>query len=148
MQEDIVLGINDPDGEPVRLNPHCMERCIIGREKIVHRLPESVFSRVSGQVTQVPRFSFPCRTCTSRSSCKESFTDIMWSAWKQSRQSSCDSIDFLLPRHWQETICANCKATIMDQFEKSRQSLWNELPGYFGLPKWHDLEPQDGELVR
>jgi len=59
-----------------------------------------------------------------------------------------DYLDYLLPRRWQETICANCKATIMDQYEKGRQSLWNELPGYFGLPEWHDLEPRDGELVR
>ncbi|KDR68187.1 hypothetical protein GALMADRAFT_105104 [Galerina marginata CBS 339.88] len=38
------------------------------------------------------------------------------------------------------TFCATCAQNVAKEIEVSRKKIWEELPGYFRLPKWDDLK--------
>jgi hypothetical protein len=37
-------------------------------------------------------------------------------------------------------ICPECRSRISDLQEAGRKKMWEELPGYFGLPPWEELK--------
>jgi hypothetical protein len=40
------------------------------------------------------------------------------------------------PKH----ICPGCRSRISELQEAGRKKMWEELPGYFGLPPWEELK--------
>ncbi|KII91851.1 hypothetical protein PLICRDRAFT_136362 [Plicaturopsis crispa FD-325 SS-3] len=42
--------------------------------------------------------------------------------------------------NWEIGMCAECLQSARDSFQYNRERVWEELPGYFGLPAWAELE--------
>ncbi|TFK53954.1 hypothetical protein OE88DRAFT_1732693 [Heliocybe sulcata] len=45
---------------------------------------------------------------------------------------------------WQK-LCVDCASTLRRNVERARQSIWNDLPGMFGLPPWTELRKETGD---
>lgn len=41
-------------------------------------------------------------------------------------------------------VCKRCSAAIRNSIELGRQKIWENLPGFFGLPDWETLRARDG----
>ncbi|KAJ7350461.1 hypothetical protein DFH08DRAFT_695648 [Mycena albidolilacea] len=123
-------GITRPDGTLASLPPVHLHRCIQGREKLLHAQyrNENTYGWLRG---------WDGTACVGPAGQCARIREIL----------SHKYLDTVTVRAFQklkdgtlEHFCLGCRSRISELQEAGRKKMWEELPGYFGLPPWEELK--------
>ncbi|KDR79549.1 hypothetical protein GALMADRAFT_243642 [Galerina marginata CBS 339.88] len=128
--EDIFRGTTQEDGNDVRLSPDSVQTLILGREKIRHIIATEKFGWFRNyQPGHNPG-------CSNQIKCDRGTLRLL-----KALSEFSPGLGLQSPRHIRNDIfCANCYKEIQATDEAARQKMWEDLPIYFGLPVWKDLQ--------
>ncbi|TEB30546.1 hypothetical protein FA13DRAFT_1688607 [Coprinellus micaceus] len=134
----------DPIGEdvqctPTLLSPEAQKICLRGRQKLLDR-----FSSSFAWVDKIPRVSLSSGASHSHkcSSVVEPLTNILWKPEPQLyvMLEPWDRLQKQLDRvTLRKEMCGECYVAARKSHMQAREQLWNDLPGFFGLPSWDVL---------
>jgi hypothetical protein len=81
----------------------------------------------------------PSQHCLNRASCQQMGLLILDAAISTNRLPY---LDVLSKATWDAAFSSHCIRCIEDKtatYTRTRETVWNELPGYFGLGTWDEL---------
>jgi len=142
--EVILDGIPQPDTTPTRLSPEDEEICILGRERIVEAFRSRLFSERQ-LVSSGPGFlasrHVPCDSARLRWLYKDDIWEMAFGYdWFKPLQKECPTLG--------PGVCPTCQKAFVATFERARALIWENLPGYFGLPDWSVLRAELDEILK
>ncbi|KAF9558727.1 hypothetical protein CPC08DRAFT_638635 [Agrocybe pediades] len=137
IDNETLLRMRKDDG----LNPQVLETCLVGKEQLFCSMQRYFLSLPSTLDLEAGR------KCTHEAhwACNNSMSAVILDLMAV----ICDdagggrSLDPLshLPRYRGKT-CSNCSPKFKEIHQALRQELWNNLPSFFGLPKWTEITDQ------
>ncbi|TFK49216.1 hypothetical protein OE88DRAFT_399240 [Heliocybe sulcata] len=142
--EVILDGIHQPDGGTTRLSPEDEEICILGRERIVEAFRARLFSE-SQLVSSGPGFlasrHVPCDSARLRWLYKDEVWEMAFGYdWFKPLHTECPILG--------PGVCPSCQNAFAATFHRTRSFIWENLPGYFGLPEWSILRIELDHILK
>ena len=130
-----VLG--DFETQPTKYNSDDQKAFILGWDSLVQKQAEETFSWLVGQNTMVP-------FCLSKKACTSAKQTLRLQLFLP--RTKCIAL-YPWQSDWEQGMCGNCVSAAKRYHEEGRQRIWNDLPLFFGLPRWDKLLERDGTRV-
>ncbi|KAJ7634514.1 hypothetical protein FB45DRAFT_909072 [Roridomyces roridus] len=135
--EQIFTGIARSDGSCVVLPAELRETLAIGFERIMGA-QRGIYSWLDDG-TVVPSDS--CKKSVECTRARQAMHENL--AWDDDTGLYCCFALETWDSDWTHTYCKTCFKAAKSAFVASRSSIWESLPGFFGLPDWADLKDAD-----
>lgn len=129
----------DPGSRSERLSEDALRICIAGREKVITGYGE-VFQFADSPWARNP-------DCKNPTACREWALLLSNSLWRPRPQLSYLLLDWnrlVKKERYLALLCPSCLSVCKREYEQKRDTFWEEVPGYFGLPGWEDLKDFGG----
>lgn len=127
-QERLLNGVSRPDGTLASLSPVDLHRCIQGREKLLHAPYQE--GKTLGWLR-----GWDGTACVAVQ-CVQERVSILLSCLNRIGLR-CFTV---LPPDTLQEMCPECRSRVHELFQAGRKKMWEDLPGYFGLPPWDELK--------
>jgi hypothetical protein len=114
-----------------------LENCILARDRLLVALETQTFSFIFN-----PKLS---ENCQSQTECERASSRRLRKVI--SARSHTSPTSFIKCTAWDSVnhfFCSSCDADFRLSHEVAREKAWNELPGYFGLGTWDELQAAQG----
>lgn len=127
---ELTEGLIRQDGSLCSLSLEDQRLCFIGKDSLMISSAALPFAWAASDGPYET-------TCSSRSECHQSRRTIHSEIWPPVR--TLNPLDNWR-QYWNSMLCTICAKHGRDSHRIGRQTLWNNLPGYFKLSAWEDLE--------
>ncbi|EDR11217.1 uncharacterized protein LACBIDRAFT_315775 [Laccaria bicolor S238N-H82] len=134
--KDIFYGHPNSDGSVMRLSSDVQACLVIGREKLAFALRKHTFSWLYNKKI------IPCSRCSAKPECTAARNQLIRKVWMPVPNISL-ALDVWNRSEFASGLCSFCAYTAEKLFHSGQEKLWIELPSYFGLPSWDELENLD-----
>ncbi|KDR69963.1 hypothetical protein GALMADRAFT_255290 [Galerina marginata CBS 339.88] len=128
--EEILRGSTRLDGTPVHLSPNTQITLVLGKEKLL----KSTTEYIQDWLTTEGICSDPVYCGPSKARC------LAFMVRYPFLPNAVVSPYLLDLTRKASAFCDTCKRVMCDKIEVGREKLWDELPGFFSLQGWADLE--------
>jgi hypothetical protein len=128
--ENILDGMASCDGSHIELNWGDKRSCLMARQRLIDAGRSQIFGFL--------RRSMDPASCRGRTVCDSG--RLKWLLLVERRNSPTNP--FGRKFDWdafQDDVCESCINASQLQYQAARRQLWEDLPGFFDLPKWSDL---------
>ncbi|KDR86010.1 hypothetical protein GALMADRAFT_85228 [Galerina marginata CBS 339.88] len=128
-------GLPRGDGTISRLSTESIKELMIGREAIStaimsHEFPWTTSSRSQSAI--------PTPGCRTKPKCESHRSTVL--AKLVPGPNPYQALIFRVESIVSKRYCDSCAAEIRKIYQAGRKIIWDQLPSYFGLPKWADLK--------
>ncbi|KDR86013.1 hypothetical protein GALMADRAFT_49237, partial [Galerina marginata CBS 339.88] len=130
----ICEGLDSDDGTSSYLSAQLIKTLTVARQNLstaimLHEFPWTTSSRDQSTI--------PTAACRVKSECK-SHRSMVLAALIPGPEPD-QALSFPVESIVSEEYCDSCDAEIRNIYQAGREVIWDNLPSYFGLPKWEDL---------
>jgi hypothetical protein len=133
--ENILDGMANYDGTHIELCWRDKRSCLKARQSLIDAHRSQIFGFL--------RRSIDVTSCRGRTVCDSG--RLKWLQKAERRYSVTNPFGRKFDWNaFQDDICESCFTASQVQFEAARRQLWEDLPGFFDLPKWSDLTTSVG----
>ncbi|KAJ7686503.1 hypothetical protein B0H17DRAFT_940412 [Mycena rosella] len=127
--DQVFDGIEKKDGTSTSLAPIDQRRCVLGRESVLKQR-----FRPGYTLAWLRTWDDHDDNCTAPSKCIKSRDELF-------RKYTVDDGRLLALATFQlKGFCASCKGHANEAIVAGRKKVWEDLPGFFGLPPWDELK--------
>ncbi|KDR86008.1 hypothetical protein GALMADRAFT_235195 [Galerina marginata CBS 339.88] len=128
-------GLHGHDGTVSHLSVESIKALMVARQAISTTIMSHEFLWTT---TSRSQSAIPTAECQTKAKC-ESCRSIVLAELIQG-PSPYGALIFPLDSIILQTYCDSCACEIRNIYYAGREVIWNNLPSYFGLPKWEDLK--------
>ncbi|EDR12744.1 uncharacterized protein LACBIDRAFT_323434 [Laccaria bicolor S238N-H82] len=133
---DVFHGYTNTDGSITQLSPKVQACLAIGREQLAYALKRHTFSWLYNKRI------IPCPRCSSQKECAAARNHLIRKVWMPVPNIGL-ALNVWDRGEFASGLCSVCAYTAEKLFRSGQDKLWDELPSYFGLPSWDDLQDFD-----
>ncbi|KAF8957728.1 hypothetical protein BDZ97DRAFT_1737158 [Flammula alnicola] len=125
-------GLPRIDGTTARLHPDSQRVLVLGREKVIRAMLKHTYRWLKAKKI------VPCEICVTQEKCSEARIQALESGLPSFSSEVHVALDTLNSKYT-KGFCRPCTLASIEAHEAGRQKVWQELPSYFGLPEWENL---------
>ncbi|CAA7261831.1 unnamed protein product [Cyclocybe aegerita] len=116
-------------------------QCVLGRDDLIRRI--HLFVHMWGRSNKF----MPPAECPNTRQCEFLKADVLEELaiclWLTDDKTVWDLSPDIPTSRMIRTLCISCAASVKACYNEARQHIWAELPEFFALPDWEDLEDFD-----